>query len=404
MLRASLAVVVLLGCRHAAHAQDNSPPPPGALGLAPGEAPGEPARIEALGTAAARELRAGPKRREQAVALLRAYRDATTEPHERAWADAELEALGPAGAVGREAPTRRVGLLVPLSGKLRPVGERLLEGALLAAERVVVEIADTQSDAARAADEADRLKDTYALVGPAARGELDAVRARQTSTPILPLIAGEALPSGVERVRSLLAAARRAAPHVRRFAVLAPTGGTADEMVAALRGGGSEVVIEARYAPGATQFSGPIADIAKAVPDAVLVADTADQLALIAPALAAAGLWPLPGPPPRTAGRGVLLLATAEGASPKLVEQAGRYLQGALLAPGFFPDPDDPTCGPFVARFTQAYGRAPGPWEAFAYEAVRAVAAARTPAEAAAWRSRWPVVYRVDGRDVRAVR
>ena len=176
-------------------------------------------------------------------------------------------------------------------------------------------------------------------------------------------------------------------------------------MVAALRSAAAELVVEARYPPGAGQFSDPVAGVARAAPDAVLVADTADRLALIAPALAAAGLWPLPGgPPPRTSGHGVLLLATAEGASQKLVDQAGRYLQGALLAPGFFPDPDDATCAAFVTRFTEAYGRAPGPWEAFAYEAIRAVAAARTPAEAAAWRSRWPLVYRVDGARIRATR
>jgi ABC-type branched-subunit amino acid transport system substrate-binding protein len=98
------------------------------------------------------------------------------------------------------------------------------------------------------------------------------------------------------------------------------------------------------------------------------------------------------------------LLATAEGASGKLLESAGRYLQGALLAPGFFPDAADPSCGPFVAKFAEDYGRPPGAWEAFAYEAVRAAATARSAADLVAFRSRWPRVYRVDGSQVRALR
>jgi len=375
-------------------------------GPADGSAPQAPDGVEGLGSAAVRELRAGPGRKKQAAALLRAYRDTTDQPHERAWAESELEALGvEAEPAARDAPTRRIGLLVPLSGRLRPVGERMLEGALLAADRMIVEIGDTRSEPAGAAEEAARLRHVYALVGTSARPELLEVRARAPAVPVLALIPGESLPSGRERALALLAAARRTAPQLRRLAVLAPLGAAADEMIAALARDGVEIVAQPRYASGARQFGDAVAPLVAAKPDAVLVADTAEQLALIAPALAAAGLWPLPGgPPPRSGGRGVVLLATAEGASPKLLDSAGRYLQGALLAPGFFPDPDDPDCGPFVARFSEEYGRPPGAWEAFAYEAVRAAGSARSPAELASWRSRWPRVYRVDGAGARALR
>ena len=49
---------------------------------------------------------------------------------------------------------------------------------------------------------------------------------------------------------------------------------------------------------------------------------------------------------------------------------------GALLAPGFYPDAADPGAKAFVERFTAAYGRAPGPTEAYAYDAAQLVAAA----------------------------
>jgi ABC-type branched-subunit amino acid transport system substrate-binding protein len=409
--------VALIGCRHAAQAQPapQGEPPPGALGL-PGPVepappptaapPAAPQGVDALGAAAVRELAAGPSRREQAATLLRAYRDATDQPHERAWADSELAALGLGeGPAAHTAPMRRIGLLAPLSGRLRPVGQRMLEGALLAADHVVVEIADTRSEAARAGDEAERLRGLFATVGPAARDELVAVRARQPGATLLPLVAGEGLSGAGERVGALLEAARRMDPKVKRCAILAPTGTAGDDAAAALRAGGAEVFVESRYPPGAKHFREAVDGVAGANPDAVVVVDTADQLALIAPALAAGGLWPLPdGPPPRTRGRGVWLLATAEGATQKLLDAAGRYLQGALLAPGFFPDPADDVAGPFVTRFTEEYGHAPGAWEAFAWEAVRAAAAARTAAELGGWRSRWPAVYRVSRAEVHALR
>ena len=47
--------------------------------------------------------------------------------------------------------------------------------------------------------------------------------------------------------------------------------------------------------------------------------------------------------------RNVLLLSTAADLSLRLLQNAGRYVQGAMLAPGFYADPGDARARDFVA-------------------------------------------------------
>jgi ABC-type branched-subunit amino acid transport system substrate-binding protein len=54
-----------------------------------------------------------------------------------------------------------------------------------------------------------------------------------------------------------------------------------------------------------------------------------------------------------------------------------------MLAPGFYPDSADPIEKPFIDRFVAAYGRQPGPTEAYAYDAAQLTAAAGTGNRAA---------------------
>ena len=90
-----------------------------------------------------------------------------------------------------------------------------------------------------------------------------------------------------------------------------------------------------------------------------------------------ADLWPQawsrprrPASPGKGQPRPVLLLSTANELSHKLVESAGRYVQGALLCPGFFADDDDPRARGFVEAYRAAYGHDPHATEAYAYDAV----------------------------------
>jgi len=176
----------------------------------------------------------------------------------------------------------------------------------------------------------------------------------------------------------------------RDFAMLGPDSAAGKRLREAFRrevtAGGGRVTGDASYAPGATSFGTVVATIKRTPPQVVFVADGADRLELIAPALAAADLWAAPWGAPRPAAapgqpkpRNVLLLSTASELSPRLLQNAGRYVQGALLSPGFYAAASDARARAFVDAYRAAYGSDPHATEAYAFDganAFRAVTAA----------------------------
>jgi branched-chain amino acid transport system substrate-binding protein len=300
-----------------------------------------------------------------------------------------------------EGDARLVGLLVPLSGKTHAVGEGAMRGALLGAnaqsgvgaERIQLAVRDTRGDPVRAAHAVRELagEGVIAIVGPIDRREAAAaVRAAESlSVPMVALDVADAgspqagvfhaLPTPASRAAGLAtwAAGRR----LQRVAVAAPDNPYGKKQTAAFaaaaRAAGLQVVAEERYDPHATSF-GPVVTRLKARSfDALFVPDRAGTLELLAPALARAGLWSRPaGGAAGKKVRGIVLLSTAEGLSTKLVRAAGRYVQGAILAPGFYADAEDERVTPFVTSFREAYGDEPGLFEAYGHDAVRAVRAA----------------------------
>jgi ABC-type branched-subunit amino acid transport system substrate-binding protein len=95
-----------------------------------------------------------------------------------------------------------------------------------------------------------------------------------------------------------------------------------------------KVLGELSFAANATTFLAPAQKILELQPQAVFVPATAAQLELIAAQLAASGALQTyrvekrdTEPPVR------LLLSSAEGMGERLIKNAGRYLQGAVLAP-----------------------------------------------------------------------
>ena len=68
----------------------------------------------------------------------------------------------------------------------------------------------------------------------------------------------------------------------------------------------------------------------------------------------------------------MLLLSPAVGAGPALLRNAGRYVQGALLCPGFFADDGEARAHAFLEAYRAAYGQDPHATEAYTYDAVAA--------------------------------
>lgn len=306
----------------------------------------------------------------------------------------------PAVAVATVAPASDpglVGAILPLGGKQNRVGEAAAIGLALAAGAgdgqgsVIVDVRSAQNaqEAGAAFDELVRAN-AVAVIGPVEGAAVDAVAASAGAAGVSLLSLASrpeertsgryvfhVMHSAEARARAL---ARRAyARGARKFAVLAPDSGYGRAVTAAftaeLQRLGAAVVSEQSYPAETKSFTSVVKKLSGAW-QAVFVPDQADKLELIAPALAAAGFVPRPfGEKRAPGGKPVLLLSTAEGLKEGYATDAGRNSIGAMLAPGFYPDLDDPVARSFIERFTAANGHSPGAIDAYAYDAAQLVAA-----------------------------
>ncbi|MFO8070878.1 MAG: penicillin-binding protein activator [Polyangia bacterium] len=295
-----------------------------------------------------------------------------------------------------------VGAVLPLSGRSRLVGEAVLQGLMIGAKssrlgrlpELEVVIRDSRGDPEKAADAIDRLvfeDRAAAVIGPVdiAASEAAARRAEKLGVPILCLSVRSGVAelgdyvfrnfaSNRAEVRSLVDEARRRGGE--RFAVLYPTDGYGEamrrELAEELGRFGDEPVAELAYDPGLTDFSETAQRLAEEDFDVLFAPDRAQRIALLAPALAAAGIWPAaPGEEPGGPGRAVQLLVPSVGFSASLRRRAGRYLEGALFAT-YFHERAGEGSESFDRRYRDEYGREPTHFSAFGHDAVRLIAAA----------------------------
>lgn len=315
----------------------------------------------------------------------------------------------------------RIGLALPLSGKFQVVGEAALRAAMLASgapagaavpnspapQLIVRDTATDPERAARGVAELTRGEAVIAIVGAASSKAGPSAIAQATEDGIAVLSLEDAAPGALTTAFQMIhapemraaALARQAAQlGARRFAILGPDNAAGKRLREAFRRAvaekGGTVVVESSYVAGATSFGAAVAPLKKTAFDAVFVPDSAERLALVAPALAVADLWPQPwskvaaaggtgggraksrrNPAPGTSAppKPILLLSSAGEVSLKLLEAAGRYVQGALLCPGFFADDGEPRAHAFLEAYRAAYTRDPHATEAYAYDAVATV-------------------------------
>lgn len=296
-----------------------------------------------------------------------------------------------------------IGLALPLSGRNRLTGERALRGALLAAESLPpgaasfdLRVRDTESNPERAAAAMDELarEGVAAVVGSPDRVEAlaQAARAEALGLPLLELAPDETRHGGYtfklirpNPARSEALAVRAVGLGVTRLGVLYPDSPYGHKMAesfsAAARSRGAKVVAEIAYNEKSTTFITQAKKLAAAKVDGVFVPAPASQLELIASQLAATGLTRTQGARERKGAPAATLFATADGLSVKLLQSAGRYVQGAVFAPVYYADAADAekaqplavgNLAPFVDRFRAAYGEEPAAADALAFDAVRA--------------------------------
>jgi branched-chain amino acid transport system substrate-binding protein len=327
----------------------------------------------------------------------------------------------------RDVDMRAVGCVLPLSGRYREYGDRVLRGMGMAAQgsgtgangvRLVVQ--DSGSDPATAAAAVRELTLTQkvaAIIGPLSRqaAEAAASEAQQLQVPIVTLTQRREIIqvgdyvfrdflSNEQQVRALAEYAVLGLG-LRRFAILYPQdayGGRLTQLfsdeVSRLGGevkgteaystsqtdfayqikkflglsssgektGPAEVGLpgEDTEGPDEQQELGSLPETAIQVDfEAMFIPDGYDKVGLIAPQLAYHDLT------------GIRLLGINLWNSPKLLEMAGPYVEGAVFVDGFFPDSQRPMTRQFVQSYQEIFGEIPGYPEAHGYDVMRLVMA-----------------------------
>ena len=314
--------------------------------------------------------------------------------------DEELTAMALRAERTEHADVRTIGAILPLSGRGREVGQHALRGMMLAGGSPVdgpmpegapqLVFRDDAADpraAVQAVEDLVSLHRVVAIVGPFTNAEPAARRAQELGVPIITLTPADGVPeigpmvfrlflTPRSETRELVAAAR--ARGATRFAVFHPTSPYGEAMARAFGESvtalGGELVATQAYPHDATAFGREIEQLKRHSFDALFVPDSSRKLALIAPAIATAGLHSTPADAeaPRGARR-ITLLAPSVGFDPELARTTGRYLQGALFSSPFFPPTATGAGREFADSFVERYGNPPDAWAAWGYDAMRLV-------------------------------
>jgi branched-chain amino acid transport system substrate-binding protein len=328
----------------------------------------------------------------------------------------------------RDVDMQAVGCVLPLSGRYRGYGDRVLRGMGMAAQgskdggkgvRLIVE--DSGSDPATAAAAVRELALTHkvaAIVGPLSRqaAEAAASEAQQLQVPIITLTQRREITqvgdyvfrdslSSEQQVRALAEYAV-VGLGLRRFAILYPQDAYGSRLMQLfsyeVRRLGGEVRGAEVYGTSQTDFAyqikkllgfsssgqkteppevglpgedtegpdeqqelGSIPETGIAVDfEAMFIPDGYEKVGLIAPQLAYHDLT------------GIRLLGINLWNSPKLLEMAAPYVEGAVFVDGFFFDSQRPMTRQFVQSYQETFDEIPGYPEAQGYDVMRLVMAA----------------------------
>ncbi|MBK8173553.1 MAG: ABC transporter substrate-binding protein [Sandaracinaceae bacterium] len=212
-----------------------------------------------------------------------------------------------------------IGVILPLSGRAREIGQRALRALMLASgvpsdrplppgsPRIVYR--DTMGDpaqAVRAVEDLVSLHRAIAIIGPIDGQEALAAaqRAQELGVPLITLTPAPGITRGgamifrlfsdaVAESTALIRAARNRG--ARSFVILHSSGAVGTAMAEpfshAIADNGGAVIANVAYAENATSFSEQIAQLRTLAFDSIVLADTARTTAMLVPALAAAGIW-----------------------------------------------------------------------------------------------------------------
>jgi ABC-type branched-subunit amino acid transport system substrate-binding protein len=302
-----------------------------------------------------------------------------------------------------------IGALLPLEGAYAKFGEAALAGLLLAAEtfsggsvpvEVYVRNVGPEPEEARAAiDELVTKKKVRAIIGPlfSSSASVAATYAQNKHVPLIALSQKDKLTEAGDFIfrnalmpdeqATLVAGYAFNGLGARNFAILYPKSyyGTAlaSSFAEEVKRRGGEIVSVATYTPGARDFSVELREIfgieeeertegrrtiKEYTPsievDALYIPEYYQTVSLIVPYLEYFNI------------DGVQLLGSNGWNSGKLVEFAGKVVEGAVFADGFFVESARPGTVEFRARFKKTFRRDPGVIESQSYDAATALISA----------------------------
>lgn len=309
---------------------------------------------------------------------------------------------------------RKVGVLLPLSGKYAPAAKQFKQVIEMANRRegspLQLVFADTKGDEGRTISELERLvmdEGCVAILGPLLKETVmpAAEAAQAMHVPMValsqsndPTTAGAYVYRGflplTQQVDALLEHAIQERG-MSRFAILYPDnsyGQTARDLFSAAAAAKNvQVVRRQSYDPSATSFldvarklgdkrsssgSGNEAGNAPTIDyDALFIPDNHKRVALVASSLAYEE-YPVGAFRPTYGARGLLLMGLNGWNNDALSEAGGQYVQGSVFVDAFWSDSNDPTVSAFVSSYQGDFGRTPGVVDAVTYDATRLLAVA----------------------------
>jgi ABC-type branched-subunit amino acid transport system substrate-binding protein/TolA-binding protein len=284
-----------------------------------------------------------------------------------------------------------IGCLLPLSGPYATFGRRALRSIELALDQynfhlghskfqiVVKDTGSNQNQAIEALKHLDEER-VAMVIGPVVTSEAVAHESQKRKIPIITLTqkvriteigdyvfrnfltpemqVGAIVPFAIEKLG------------IERFAILYPDEHYGNTFMKLFRDEvldyGAEITGIESYQPDQTDFAGPISKLAKIdLKDwrsnrrhrrHKFIPDSSEKAGLIAPQLAFYDI------------DDVLLLGTNLWHSDQLINEAGKYVQYAIMADGFYASTTNETINNFIMAFKHNYGENPGIIEAFAYD------------------------------------
>jgi ABC-type branched-subunit amino acid transport system substrate-binding protein/TolA-binding protein len=295
-----------------------------------------------------------------------------------------------------------IGCLLPLSGPYATIGKQALRSIELALDQynfslgrskfqiIVKDTGSNQNQAIEALKHLDAER-VALVIGPVVTSEAVAHEAQKRAIPIITMTqkvsiaeigdyvfrnfltpemqVGAIVPFAIEKLG------------IERFAILYPDENYGNTFMNLFRDEvleyGAEITGIESYQPDQTDFSGPISKLANMDLkdwrsnrrhrrhtkntiivdfDAVFIPDSSEKAGLIAPQLAFYDI------------DDVLLLGTNLWHSDQLINEAGKYVQYAIMADGFYASTTNEKTNNFIVTFKDHYGENPGVIEAFAYD------------------------------------